>query len=447
MTKLIVGITVKCIDLPEAVAKATAKQLTFKNPEYQEAIKFGRHIPPSLLPYNIYYSGDKDLMYVPKGYLPLLENELKGKGHKYTLKAALAPVQKLNLEFKGKLRDYQEEAVKAMLKYPYGFLDAKPASGKTVISCAIMAKRQRATLVVVHNKELLYQWQDRIKQFLDYDCGLVGDGKFIVKPVTVGIINTVSKRYSELQDKFNFLIADEAHRVMSPMWQELFFNMKAHYHMGMSGTAFRRDDLNKPIFYIIGPKLHAVDPNKLGAAVENPTIIKVQTPFQCHNRLDYTKKIKLLVEDPVRNKMLLRTIARDVHKHSSQGLFCSDRIAHCQLMADALNKKGIKSAVLSSKTPTKQRKQIVADVRSGKIKVLCSSFSLISEGFDVPNLSFLVLGCPAKFKGKVVQTISRICRPSEGAAPRLYDYRDNQVNTLMYSGFARDRIYKEMNWM
>ena len=39
-----------------------------------------------------------------------------------------------------------------------------------------VAARKQPVLILVHTKELLYQWQDRIKTFLNVDAGLVGAG-------------------------------------------------------------------------------------------------------------------------------------------------------------------------------------------------------------------------------------------------------------------------------
>ncbi len=445
---LVVGKVVKCKNLPEKVIKKLKKDLCFRNPAYDEAVKMGRQIPASVLPFILYYEQHREDFTVPKGYLHIIEKALKQHNTRYTIKTNLAPVQRLDVEFQGELRPYQEKAVKDLLKYPYNFLSAAPASGKTCMACYLIAARKRNTLIVVHNKELLYQWQDRIKQFLNYDCGLIGDGKYNIKPITVAIINTAKNKYPQFQDKFNFLICDEAHRILAPTWLELCLNMKCHYHTGLSGSCYRRDNLNKPLFYIMGPLLHTVDPKDLGGAVLKPDIIKVQTPFTCLSHLEYAKKLGLLVQDPIRNGMLLRTVIRDINKYNSQGLLVSDRIAHCEIMVAAFRKKGYSAAVLSSKMPAGERTRIVKQVRAGKIQVLCSSFALISEGFDVDSLSFLCLATPAKFKGRILQTGSRILRPSaSGVNPRIYDFRDNAVKTLMYSGFARDKVYKNLGWI
>jgi len=68
--------------------------------------------------------------------------------------------------FKGVLRPYQQEALIAAERRSFGVLEAGTGSGKTVMALAVIAARSQPTLIVVHTKELLYQWRARIQNFL-----------------------------------------------------------------------------------------------------------------------------------------------------------------------------------------------------------------------------------------------------------------------------------------
>ena len=61
-----------------------------------------------------------------------------------------------------------------------GVLAATTAFGKTVVAAALIAQRARNTLVLVHRRELLAQWVERLKAFLDIDpknIGVIGGGR------------------------------------------------------------------------------------------------------------------------------------------------------------------------------------------------------------------------------------------------------------------------------
>ena len=93
--------------------------------------------------------------------------------------------ESLSVGFAGTLRTDQEAAVTAMLRHDTGVLCAPTAFGKTVIAAALIARRGVNTLVLVHRRELLRQWQERLHTFLTAGAGVsaknlvgvVGGGK------------------------------------------------------------------------------------------------------------------------------------------------------------------------------------------------------------------------------------------------------------------------------
>lgn len=54
-----------------------------------------------------------------------------------------------------------------MLKYDNGILCTPTGFGKTVIGCKLIEERKVNTLILVNKIQLLNQWKDRIKEFLD----------------------------------------------------------------------------------------------------------------------------------------------------------------------------------------------------------------------------------------------------------------------------------------
>ncbi len=71
---------------------------------------------------------------------------------------------KLTPEFT--LRKNQRDAVAAILKHDFGILHAPTAFGKMVTAIAMIVKRKVNTLILVHSRQLLEQWQERLRTFL-----------------------------------------------------------------------------------------------------------------------------------------------------------------------------------------------------------------------------------------------------------------------------------------
>ncbi|MBW2429042.1 MAG: restriction endonuclease subunit R, partial [Deltaproteobacteria bacterium] len=88
--------------------------------------------------------------------------------------------ERVNIEFMGTLRSEQLLAAETLLEHDTGVLSASTAFGKTVIAAYLIAKRSVNTLIMVHLKELLYQWIARLNTFLEVskdDIGQISGGR------------------------------------------------------------------------------------------------------------------------------------------------------------------------------------------------------------------------------------------------------------------------------
>ena len=114
------------------------------------------------------------------------------------LRTAGAPLP-AEVRFRGALYGPQVKAFEAALTpHDHGVLAATTAFGKTVVAAALIAQRARNTLVLVHRRELLTQWVERLKTFLDIDpkdIGVIGGGRR--KPtgvIDVALIQSLVRR-------------------------------------------------------------------------------------------------------------------------------------------------------------------------------------------------------------------------------------------------------------
>lgn len=434
-----------CSNLPNKAIEKIEKDLTFTNPIYANAMKQGRYISSDIPAVLELFEYGNDKVWIPRGYIFYLIRWMKENNHKFKVKDHTLLLKPLDLKFRGELRPYQMEAAKDMLSYPVGVLDANTGSGKTVMLIYIIVQRQQPTLIIVHSKELLYQWEDRILQFTGESSGLIGDGKFNVKPITIGIINTVKNNIDKLSDKFGMVIVDECHKIAANSYMDSLQEFPAKYYQGATATSFRRDGLGHTIFASIGPKKHTINKQMLfdTKAVLIPEVFRIGTNFHYMFLNDYSTMIKKLTEDEKRNELICSTIHSDFALKGESTLIVSDRKKHLETMQKTLkNRHGDESLVLTGSTRKKERKEIVEKIKNGQCKILFASLSLISEGFDLPDLTVLFLTTPIKYKGKLIQCCGRILRPKKGKRPRVYDFRDNMTDVLKYSGYSRDRVYK-----
>jgi superfamily II DNA or RNA helicase len=429
--------------------KELKSRLTIDNPKYIAAKKYGRWVGKKLKPQLKYYDSVPGGLRFPRGFsnqAVLLCRQFTGQNPTIIDRRRLLP--EIELRFIGALRPYQQEAVAIAAKKSFGVIEAGTGSGKTVMALALIAKRRQPTFVVVHTKELLYQWQERTRQFLGVEPGLVGDGKFDPAPLTIGIVNSAGKRVEELVPHFGHLIVDECHRVPANLFTDVVSRFDCHYLLGLSATAYRSDDeMTKLIYFYMGDRLHQVDQDELKAtgAILAPQVIRAVTSFTYGYRGDYQALIKALVHHEGRNLQILGDILRVVREpDSGTVLVVSDRVSHCRFFEEKLKQRGVRVQLLHGQLAPENRHEIVEAVQAGELEVLVATLQLISEGFDCPGLSTLFLTTPISFEGRLLQVIGRIMRPAQNKQPRVFDYIDENVPALLRSAKARSLVLSQL---
>jgi superfamily II DNA or RNA helicase len=430
---------------PEIVSQLK-KEFSFPNPKFEEARRHGRwtgKIDRILY----FYEESQGSVKCPRGAIRQVLNIV---GWDIDFQDNRRTLPKVDFQFKGVLRPYQKIAIAEMLKKDFGVLCAPCGAGKTVMLLSMIAQRKQPTLVLIHNKELLAQWADRIKSFLHITAGLIGDGKYDIQPITVGITNSVRKHLDELPKYFGQIISDEVHRCPSTMLSEVVQAFDSKYMIGCSGSPYRRDGLTKLIGWFAGMATYKIDPEELKdtGAVLVPEIIYKQTDFHYNFRDDYAKMLSVLTQDETRNTQIAQDILREAGGCRGTILVVSDRIKHCLALSDLLQGSGLdlNVKILTSQLKSQERTSLVEDIRNGKVDVVIATVQLVGEGLDIAGLSSLFLATPIKFSGRLIQVIGRILRPADGKKPRVYDYRD-PVGPLFASARAREKTYKEMNWL
>jgi superfamily II DNA or RNA helicase len=257
--------------IPDILVKQIKEHLTFINPAWIEHKKLGlsnwktRRTLSFLRQY-------KDKLIMPRGFLPHLVGILGRAALEYELDDQRRVLPEVNFQFMGNLKDFQEEAVGAMSAWDFGTLAAPAGSGKTVMALALLAQRKQPTLIIVHTRELMDQWVERIATFLAVpakEIGRIGAGKHnLGDRVTVGMVQTLYKCAAKVAPHIGHLVVDECHRVPSRTFTKAVTAFDTRYMLGLSATPWRRDGLSRSIFWHLGDKAHEVEEATLVEAGE-----------------------------------------------------------------------------------------------------------------------------------------------------------------------------------
>jgi superfamily II DNA or RNA helicase len=353
------------------------------------------------------------------GLVPRVKKFLNSKGYRVRIidEREIRGV-KLNSRWNEeyKLRRYQERAVKKALKSKMGVLALPVGSGKTVVGLRIIHELDLSSLIVVHTKELLYQWAEKVEEILGVKAGIVGDNRWEEGDVTVAMIQTLLSRGADkLQRDYAVVLFDECHRTSAAeKFYQLGLSLPQVYRFGLSATPWRRvrgEEIK--IEAVVGPIIYEVRAEDL-----------IKEKFLARPRFEvityessmpsFSERYKELYEDLImnneeRNRAIVEK-AVELARKGHRVLIDVKRIEHGKILKEMLEKRGVKAEFLSSQSPN--RREILEAYKRGEIPVLVST--LLKEGVDIPEISAIILAGGGKSDIMTIQTIGRALRPKRG---------------------------------
>lgn len=434
---------------PDLLDRKIRSTFTIQNPVWLDNVKMNRWNGKTDR-WLSYHESQDDVLSIPRGVLGLVLWFCKELGIRYEFEDNRRELPEVNFNFNGILKTYQEEAVSSVLTRDFNVLQAPTGSGKTIMALAIIAERKQPALIIVHSKELLNQWFDRIETFLDIprdEIGVIGNGKCrIGDKITVSIINSIYPIVTDLKQYFGHIVVDECHRTPSRTFTEAVSAFDCKYMLGLSATPYRRDGLTKLIGWYLGRKIE-INQTELTERdiVLNVEVILRKTAFVPHSdpSREYSQMLSELTEDVHRNRIIVSEIRKEASNGGGTCLVLSDRKPHCDAISSLLREAGIHAEVLTGDMKDREREAIVNRLNNAEIKVLVATGQLIGEGFDCKGLSTLFLATPIKFSGRLIQYLGRVLRPAPGKnKARIYDFVDENVGVLLASAKQRQRVYQ-----
>jgi len=440
--------------LTEDVRNVLIEKLAFPNPRYLENARMGRWNRGTPRTLRYYRKLPKRGLRVPRGYLRQLILFSRKSGIPYSLDDQRRTLPEVDFNFSGSLKPFQDTAVRTMLAKDFGTLSAPTGSGKTVMGLFMLAQRRQPALIVVHMRDLAYQWMSRIETFLkipEKEIGLIGGGKKRVGPaVTVALVQSLYKIAADIAKQIGFIIVDECHRCPSRTFTEAVTHFDSRYMLGLSATPYRRDKLSKLIFWHLGDVHHEIDSRQL---VDSGDVLSADVHFRETNFTpyfdpvnDYSRMLSELTADDERNRLIADDVAREALASPGTTLVLSDRKKHCEALWSLIRyRNDAPCEFLTGDRSEQERKDIIARLNAGRIKILVATGQLIGEGFDCPNLETLFLATPVRFSGRVLQYIGRVLRPAPGKSrAKIIDYIDVNVDVLVSAARARERVYRKL---
>lgn len=261
------GCEVAVADLTPAALATLKHAASMSNPLFGERQR--RRLSTWNVP-RFLHSYDETLdgrLVLPRGLADRLVAVLEESGSRVEITDDRTEGEAQQLQLAATLRDDQTAAVRDLGDHQLAVLVAEPGAGKTVIGCALIARRAVSTLILVDRKALADQWRARVRDLLGVRAGQLGAGRSSLRgTVDVVTLQTLARRddVPELTAGYGLVVVDECHHLPAAAFENAVRQIRAKHWVGLTATPYRRDRLDELITHQLGPIRHMIPPLPAG---------------------------------------------------------------------------------------------------------------------------------------------------------------------------------------
>jgi hypothetical protein len=314
-------------------------------------------------------------------------------------------------------------------------LNLDAGQGKSYIATGLIQSLKVKTLVVCHNKNILYQWVDILQKA--YPSNTIGQYYGTTKvdgDIVVGVINSLIQDTmfcdanmpitpKEFFKPFGFVILDEVHEYCSKTRSIIYQKAQSTYMLGLSATPDERiDGLDVINIWNVGQMLKADE--LPGYTMENITFQGEVSMIKYVGPIEYTKvivnealelvsvpkMITQLMGDPYRIYLIVKTVSSMI---DDQNIFVfADRREYLERIRVELQLYNIANDIVDT---DEQVARLVGGATSNEVAsaenkatVILTTYQFMGTGKSIPKMDAAILATPRRRKSK--QYIGRIFR-------------------------------------
>lgn len=449
-------------ELPPAMSARLIRLAAFQNPEFYRAqsMRFPTFGKPRIISCAELHPRHVGL---PRGCLDEAVELIRAHGVEIDLSDLRSAGNPLptRVRFRGELYGPQVKAFDALTPHDHGVLAATTAFGKTVVAAALIAQRACNTLILVHRRELLTQWGERLKAFLDVDpndIGIIGGGRR--KPtgiIDIALIQSLVRRgeVSDLVADYGHLVVDECHHLSAASFELVTRRAKARYVLGLSATVARKDGHHPIIFMQCGAVRHRIDARTQAAergithrAKLRATAFQLSPPLAASDRPSMPAVYAAIAQDEPRNNLIFEDVLKALEAKRSP-IVLTERRDHLEYLQDRFSRFVRNLVVLRGGMSASERKvaETALRVADDQERLILATGRYIGEGFDDQRLDTLFLTMPISWKGTLAQYVGRLHRQHAAKTEVLVvDYVDELVPVLARMVAKRRAGYRALGY-
>lgn len=422
------------------------EELNFANSEFFIKKKSGKNTFGTERYFKLVEETENEI-HIPRGFIGKLLRFCKEQSLEFEFQDQRKLKEEISYSFNATLRNHQEKVIETVSKKDFGVIVAPPSSGKTIMGLKIISDKKQPALIIVHRKQLLEQWQERVQAFLGipkHEIGIIGQGKAkIGKQITIATIQSLPKQIEQIHNQFGTILVDECHHIPAETFRSTIEKLNTFYLYGLTATPFRKYNDDRLIFAYLGDVISEVTSNEIENFKHAQIIIRttsLDVPFSSKTD-NFETLSKILIHDSERNKLILNDIKNEI-QIGKRITIITERKEHIDTLYLFL-KQSYEVVTLSGDDSENSRKSKWQILQQGNFQILITTGQYFGEGSDLSNINSLFLAYPFSFKGKLIQYIGRVQRSEIN--PTIYDYRDIKIDYLNKLFFNRNSYYRQIS--
>lgn len=452
------GIYIPKHELPAKVMNDLQQLATINNPEFFKAQT--KRLSTYKIPRKIDCTEEsQDFLILPRGCEKDIKDLFVKNGIALNVQDQTNSGKEINVEFHGQLRPQQVEAVQGLMQHSCGILSASTGFGKTVVAASLISKRKINTLVIVHRKQLINQWKDRLSAFFNIaesEIGQIGGGKNTAKgKIDVATIQSLNHNgvVKDLITKYGQIIVDECHHISAFSFEKVLKKAEARYVYGLTATPTRKDGLQRIMTMQCGAIRFKVSAkSQVNVLPFEHILIPRYTTFKTKvnkEQVNIQNMYAELINDEKRNDMIFDDVLKEMDNGACP-IILTERVDHVKELESRLTGFAKNVIVLTgglNKKDEQARLKKLEEIPDDQERLVIATGKYIGEGFDNARLDTLFLAMPISWKGTLQQYVGRLHRLHDDKnVVKVFDYVDRQVPVLTKMFDKRMKGYKSMGY-
>ena len=301
-----------------------------------------------------------------------------------------------------------------------GLVIAATGTGKTYLAGFDFKQSSfKSFLFLAHREELLINARKVFSKILNIPenkFGYIGGG---IKNTDSKMIFATVQSFNKIKDMFDstyfeYIVIDEFHHASAKTYEQIIRYFSPKFLLGLTATPERMD--GEDIFKLCNYNI--VSEIGLKEALDKELI----APFHYFGindiNVDYDKiPLKNGIYDDTLLTHSLNTLNRldyiteKIQNYGYNGnrmhciAFCQN-IKHAEFMCKGFNSKGFKAEILTSKSNTTERSNVLKAFDNGDVEILCV-VDILNEGIDIPKINLLLFLRPTSSSTIFIQQLGR----------------------------------------